>query len=125
MPLASSSLVRFGTACAVVIAFWVFGTGNARAGCGDHGYVVQRANGEVVVVTPSHPVCPCRGPQCKQSEPPRSPINQVKTQAPTEQAWSGEPFAPPIGPCGQPASPPSVGRTLAGHFSEILQPPRV
>ena len=50
MPLARPSLVKVCTACAVALAFWLAASGNARAGCGDHGYVVQRANGEVVVV---------------------------------------------------------------------------
>lgn len=125
MPLASSSLVKVCTACAVALAFWLISSGKARAGCGDHGYVVQRANGEVVVVTPSLPACPCQGPQCKSSKPPLTPISQLEPVTPVENAWAGnaDPVAAVI--CLLVIAPSLKGKSMAGFRAEILQPPRL
>ena len=71
--------LRSAIALVVVGAFWLFGTGKVEAGCGDHGYVVQRANGEVVVVTPSNSQCPCKGPKCQKPEVPPTPFVPVTT----------------------------------------------
>ncbi|MFM8933343.1 MAG: hypothetical protein ACKOS8_15870 [Gemmataceae bacterium] len=125
MSLASPSLVKMCTACAVMIAFWLSGTGNARAGCGDHGYVVERANGEVMVVTPSHPACPCQGPQCKSSKPPLTPISQVEGSTFAENAWSGNAVLVLAGPCLLATAPSPEDKSLAGYCAEILQPPRL
>lgn len=125
MPLARPSLVKVCTACAVALAFWLAASGNARAGCGDHGYVVQRANGEVVVVTPSVPNCPCQGPQCKSSKPPLTPISQVEAPVPAENAWAGNAVPVVAGACLLVIPPSLEDESLAGYSAEILQPPRL
>ncbi|MFM8932092.1 MAG: hypothetical protein ACKOS8_09480 [Gemmataceae bacterium] len=62
------------TAFAVAVLACLMGGSSVQAGCGDHGYVVQRDNGEVVVVTPSNPGCPCKGPSCQKREVPPAPM---------------------------------------------------
>jgi hypothetical protein len=126
MSLVRPSLIKVTTVCVVLFAFWLGGAGKAEAGCGDHGYVVQRANGDVVVVTPSQPTCPCKGPQCRQSDnPPSAPVSPAQSPTSGDDAWRGDAllgfsdtclFVPDLDP---------LQFSGAGPVFEILQPPRV
>ena len=128
MALVHPSMLKVAIAMAVGITFWLAGAESAQAGCGEHGYVVQRANGDLVVVTPSQPSClPCKGkgPQCKQSEAPASPAAPGATPPPGDDAWRGEAFCGVPASCGVGILFLDLGSCISGLAGEIFHPPRI
>ena len=112
------------TAFAVALCACLMGGSSAQAGCGDHGYVVQRDNGEVVVVTPSNPGCPCKGPSCQKREVPPAPMTPpaptfVVHDACQQLGWTmgGLNLVELVFPC-------RVIDFCPGYPSGIFQPPR-
>lgn len=109
---------------AVVLFAWMGVGEDARAGCGDHGYVVQRAGGEVVVVTPSNPRCPCKGLSCQKQEVPAAPFVPPASTVSFQDAWKQ--LADDVEGSGLivPVWPGQVPAALAGFRGDIFQPPR-
>ncbi len=107
-----------------VVAAWVFAPGQVRAGCADHGYMVHRANGEVVVVTPSSPLCPCKGPSCHQHPLPASPLTPAAPPAPAQEAWLQQTAIAAFSMQPVFFQPALASPALSGHPRAILHPPR-
>lgn len=125
MTLRIPTCLRLAITLVVVGAFWLFGTGKVEAGCGDHGYVVQRANGEVVVVTPSNSQCPCKGPKCQKPEVPPTPFVPVTTLSVlVDDAWQ-QAFQPGNRvDSGMIVWPVHLQPVHDGNPADILHPPR-
>lgn len=115
----------FGATLVVILGCWLFGGQTVQAGCGDHGYIVQRDKGDVVVVTPSNPKCPCKGPKCQKQETPSGPMVPVApVPVPVDEAWNinqatDHSLLPIKLEYHSPQSNP-----LSGYPDDILQPPR-
>lgn len=87
MSRSAAKLLKSAATLAVMLAFWLAAGEKAQAGCGDHGYVVQRDNGQLLVVTPSNSGCPCKGPACKKQSKPQIPFTPSVSTITAPDAW--------------------------------------
>jgi hypothetical protein len=124
MSRSAAKLLKSAATLAMMLVFWLAAGEKAQAGCGDHGYVVQRDNGKLLVVTPSNSGCPCKGPACKKQSKTQIPFTPSVSIIIVPDAW--QQVAAPANCNGLIALlwPPSFSLPVTGFAYSIFHPPR-